>query len=117
MNELYWITRLEYIQILFVVLLIISVVAIVASWISLVTEDFEEDDPAWKIFKKAVPVALIASLGLIFVPSTKDMFLIYGIGGTVDFLKENPTAKQLPDKCIEALDKFMDEYMNEDNEK
>lgn len=117
MNELYWITRLEYIQVIFTVFLIISLVAIVASVLFLFCDDFEEDNPAWKILKKAIPVALISSLGLVFVPSTKDMFLIYGIGGTVDFLKDNPTAQQLPDKCIEALDKFMDEYMNEDNEK
>lgn len=117
MNELYWITRLEYIQILFTVLLIISVVAIFTSVFSLASEDFEEDHPAWKIIKKAIPVALIALLGLVFVPSTKDMLLIYGIGGTVDFLKENPTAQQLPDKCIDALDKFMDEYMDEENDK
>ena len=108
---------MEYIQGIFTVLLLISLLAIVVSVFFLFCDNFEGDNPAWKILKKAIPVAVIASLVLVFAPSTKDMLLIYGIGGTVDFLKDNPTAQQLPDKCIEALDKFMDEYMNEDNEK
>ena len=41
--------------------------------------------------------------------------MIYGIGGTIDYIKSNDTAKQIPDKCINALDKFIDEYVNEDN--
>ena len=117
MNELYWITRLEGIQILFAMILMVSLIAAVVSSITWAASDFEEDFPGKKILKKAIPVALIASLGLIFVPSTKDMLLIYGVGGTLDYLKENPTAQQLPDKCIEALDKFMDEYMDEENNK
>ena len=34
--------------------------------------------------------------------------MIYGIGGTIDYIKSNETAKQLPDKCIKALDKLVD---------
>ena len=34
-----------------------------------------------------------------------DALLIYGVGGTIDYVKSNKTAKQLPDKCIKALDK------------
>ena len=36
--------------------------------------------------------------------------LIYGVGGTVDYIKANPTAKKLPDKCINALDKWVDSW-------
>ena len=62
-------------------------------------------------------MASVAALGLVFVPSTKDMLIIYGVGGTLDYVKENNTANQIPDKCIKALDKFIDEYMNEENDK
>ena len=117
MAEMYWITRMEYIQILFAILLIIGIAFTIASVINLYSDDFEQDHPLWKFLKSGILMVLVAALGLVFVPSTKDMLLIYGIGGTVDFLKDNSTAQQLPDKCIEALDKFMDEYMNEDNEK
>lgn len=41
------------------------------------------------------------------------MYLIYGVGGTIDYLKDNETAKQLPDKVVIALDKYIDS-LNED---
>lgn len=44
----------------------------------------------------------------IIVPSTKQAYLIFGIGGTIDYLKDNETAKQLPDKAVIALDKWLD---------
>lgn len=56
-------------------------------------------------------------LGTIFVPTTKEALMIYGIGGTIDYLKENPTAKQLPDKCVNALDKWADSWVNEEDPK
>lgn len=42
--------------------------------------------------------------------------MIWGVGETIDYVKSNETAKQLPDKCIEALDKWV-EGLNEDNKK
>lgn len=58
----------------------------------------------------------ICLLGSCFIPSEKQMYAIYGIGGTIDYLKDNETAKQLPDKVIIALDKYID-CLNEDKEK
>ena len=31
------------------------------------------------------------------------------------YIKSNDTAKQLPDKCINALDKWVDSYVKEEN--
>lgn len=50
----------------------------------------------------------------IFIPTTNEALLIYGVGGTIDYIKSNNTAKQLPDKCVKALDKWV-ENLNEDN--
>lgn len=36
------------------------------------------------------------------------------IGGTIDYLKSNEKGTQLPDKCIDALDKFISEYTGDD---
>ena len=44
----------------------------------------------------------------IFIPTTNEALLIYGVGGTIDYIKSNDTAKQLPDKCIKALDKWVE---------
>ena len=57
-----------------------------------------------------IPILSISTVLLVLVPTTKQALLIYGVGGTVDYLKQNPTAKQIPDKCINALDKWVDSW-------
>lgn len=117
MTELYWVTRLDALQAFLIILFLISAAIAIVSFINWYTDDFDNECSHWKSFKIALPIAIISALGLVFVPSTKEMMIIYGIGGTVDYLKENDTAKQLPDKCIEALDKFVDEYIEQKQSK
>ena len=50
-------------------------------------------------------------IGNIFIPDKKTLYVIYDIGGTLDYLKENKTAKQIPDKAILALDKYLNEQL------
>lgn len=65
----------------------------------------------------SIPVSIIFSLLMIFVPTTKQGFLIYGLRSTVDYIKQNPTARQLPDKCVKALDKWVESWSIEKKEK
>ena len=58
-----------------------------------------------------LPIFIVFLLGTIFIPDTKTLYVIYGIGGTLDYLKENKTAKQIPDKAILALDKYLNEQL------
>lgn len=39
--------------------------------------------------------------------------LIFGIGGSIDYLKSNDVAKQLPDKCINAIDAWVSSLTTE----
>lgn len=52
----------------------------------------------------------------VFIPSTKNLLIIYGVGGTIDYVKENKVANKIPDKCIKALDKYLDDALKEDKE-
>lgn len=114
MTELYWMTRLDGLQALLIILFLISAAIAIFSFINWYSDDFDCETSHLKFFKIALPIAIISALGLVFVPSTKEMLIIYGVGGTLDYIKENDTAKRLPDKCIEALDKFMDEYIEKE---
>lgn len=67
-----------------------------------------------KVFKRSGMVLAISLMGVIVFPSKEDMLLIYGVGTTLDYIQENETAKQLPDKCIEALDAWV-ESLNDKN--
>jgi hypothetical protein len=45
---------------------------------------------------------------LILTPDTKDAMLIFGVGTTIDYVKQNDTLKQIPDKCVDALNVWVD---------
>lgn len=119
MNELYWITRLDGINTLLGLFLLISLIVFLFFFIGFlisggeVGDDFNNND--LRVLKTSFFSSALLSIAFVFTPSEKDMFMIYGIGGTIDYIKSNDTAKQIPDKCINALDKFIDEYVNEDN--
>ena len=34
--------------------------------------------------------------------------LIYGVGTTIDYVKQNNTLQQIPDQCINALDAWVE---------
>ena len=67
------------------------------------------------ILKKTVIPAIIVIMLSIFVPSKKEFLFIYGVGGTIDYIKENPTAKQLPDKFIKVMDNWADMQLKNDS--
>lgn len=117
MEEIYWITRLDYLQGLFIVLTLICGFLVPISCImKIASSDEEEVKIGTAIFKYSLPVLILSAIGICFVPSTKEMLLIYGVGGTVDYIKKNETIQQLPDKCIEALDLFIDDYIEEEKD-
>ena len=112
MEEIYWITRLDGIKFF---LFILSVMAAATILAILITTDTDEDNkkrPKGLLSISGI-IMIISIIAWLFTPSSRDMLLIYGVGGTVEYLKDNETAKQLPDKSIEALDKLLDEYLNE----
>lgn len=57
----------------------------------------------------------LSLLAATFVPTEKELFAIYGIGGTIDYIKSNETTKQLPDKVINALDAWIDKQTVDNN--
>jgi hypothetical protein len=79
-------------------------------------DDYFEEDTSISVKKwiyRAMWAALVCGLLIVFVPSKKDMALIYGVGGTIEYLKENDRAKELPDKVIDALSMWMDSLTEE----
>lgn len=132
MAELYWITRLTAINSVFVAILIIgailSVISLLAYTINKCEEisscegsAYEKENKKYKemsmnYFKYFFVAAFFGIIGTVFVPTTKQALMIWGIGGTIDYIKSNPTAKQIPDKCIKALDKWVDSLSNDSTE-
>lgn len=119
MNEIYWITRLDLISgwliVFAVVSAIVTFIAIIA-YINYSTdyEKYGEDEDkrlaefSSKLFKISFPCFFTFCVSSILTPTTNEAMLIYGIGTTIDYVKQNNTLQQIPDKCINALDAWVD---------
>ena len=66
--------------------------------------------------KVSYVIIAISLLILIFTPTTKEMYRIIGIGETINYLRQNEASKELPDKCIKALDLFLDKITGDNKE-
>lgn len=130
MNEVYWITKLDTIcnfltAVAVVCFMISTVTGIFAMFNRFEADDYEEGGKYYNChmqrfkmflsyFKRLIFVAIVACLINFFIPTTNEALMIYGVGGTIDYIKSNDTNKQLPNKCIKALDKWVDN-INEEN--
>ena len=117
MNELYWLTRLEYIQNFLVIVMSVSGIAMFISFMLWTMAEYSDEiRKALSWLRCAFATLVISSLIFVFVPSTKEAVLIWGVGSTIDYLQENETAKQLPDKCINALNDWVDSLSDPKND-
>ena len=117
MSEIYWISRLDYICNLFIALSIVFGVIAVTGGITLTVMDKSDNDypTILKTVKRSILILGFSLLGVIFLPDTKQAYMIWGLGGTIDYIKSNETVQKLPDKTVQCLDKFLDEYLNEED--
>ena len=130
MNEIYWITRLDVICGFLTLISVFSVIATVVLFFigflrigeadiypegSQTCEQHIETSKMYLYLAKRCAVAFFVSVFInLFIPTTNQALLIYGVGGTIDYIKSNDTAKQLPDKCVKALDKYLDNLNKEE---
>ena len=115
MSELYWLTRLESIEVLLVLGIVFGITLLVVGGMgSLIWADDEDVTRRFiKLFKAGLITLVISVILKIFIPTEKDAFLILGLGGTVDYLQNSEVAKELPDKCINALDAWVESFTEE----
>lgn len=57
-----------------------------------------------------IPSLLIALL----LPSSKQAAIIFTAGSTIEYVQNNEKIQELPDKAVDCLNKFIDDYLNGD---
>lgn len=111
MNELYWITVLGNVHNITIACMIIGFIVNAVVGIGMIGTCFENHEyfkRAVKLFKYT-SIAFIAATGLyIFIPSKSELYLIYGIGGTLDYLKTSKEAKKIPENALKAVNKWLE---------
>lgn len=60
-----------------------------------------------------IPSLLIA----LFLPNSKQAAIIFTAGSAIECVQNNEKIQELPDKAIDCLNKFIDDYLNEDEER
>lgn len=120
MSELYWLGVLGNLHACGEVVVFLSILVLLGFgiWTIAFGSDYEEP---FKMIKRKVKCSIYSLVFgatiCVFIPSTKSLLIIYGVGGTIDYLKENKDANKIPDKCIKALDKYLDDALKEDKNK
>lgn len=116
---MYWLTVVGNLYVVFIVLLALSVVGSIFGF--LIIDDISSKDKKDEHFKKlwytCGIVALLSALGLVFVPNTKQLYAIYGMGSVIDYVKSDDTVKQLPHRAIVAFEKYLDTTQGENTDK
>ena len=79
--------------------------------------DTPEDEPGVNHYKskmwKFIWSFLFTFLVFCFVPNKHTMYEIFGIGTVIDYVQSNENVKKIPDKCIEAVNLWLDEKMED----
>ena len=120
MIEIYWIEMLDGINFLLILTgVIILIVAAIMIATSFGGEDYdrryEDDLPLRKRGIKILFLSLILFIICALTPNTRQAYRIYGVSATINYLKNNGEAKQLPDKAAKVLSKWADDYLEEDS--
>lgn len=123
MNTLYWITVLGNLytlgRVLLIILLAVTCIIICGIGIyALVSFPFIEEDKirikkAFNIVKKLLLYSILPLLIVTFVPSTKQLYAIYGVGTVIDYTKSSKKVQKLPDNAVKALNVWL-ENVNKD---
>lgn len=120
MSELYWLNVFGNLHACGEVVVFLSILVLLCFGIWTITSGSDYEEP-FKMIKRKVKCSIYALVFgatiCVFIPSTKSLLIIYGVGGTIDYLKENKDANKIPDKCIKALDKYLDDALKEDKDK
>lgn len=120
MNELYWISVIGKLNTVFWVGVGASLtILFVASFVLFIDgpdSEYEYRKRMLKTCKRCTIIALICALCAIATPSTKELYLIYGAGTIVDYCKGDSKVKEIPDKAIDALNRYLNSIKEHEKE-
>ena len=127
-SKMYWFTRLSAITTALETILIISGIlagAALILWVIVYLSDPEyipdEEEGKERYLKFgsktlciSTIVFIIGLIGRAFIPTTSEALVIYGVGESVEYLHHNKDAVQIPEKALQALNKYLDDNLGSD---
>lgn len=88
MNEIYWITVLGNLSNMFVTVCVCFGLATAGIAVCAMLELYEEDrKPFYKWIRRCGIAFIVTYIMAVFTPSKRDLYVIYGIGGIIDYVQ------------------------------
>lgn len=113
MSTLYWITVIGKIYIIAQAALICFLTVSCITGIICAANNKEELPSLFKALRISCIATVISLLIVLFTPSTKELYAIYGVGTVIDYAKENKEVQKLPNNAVKALNVWL-ENVNKD---
>ena len=123
MIEIYWIDMLDGINLLLiltgVIILIVAAIMIATSFGGeYYDKKYEDDLSSRKSGIKLLFLSLILFIICALIPNTRQAYRIYGVSATINhYIKDNEEAKQSPKISNKVVNKWVDDYLEEDSVK
>ena len=113
---IYLITILDNLQCISMVLSLLGLFGTILTCLAcIIDEDERKDSLVIKLRKLSIIFLSVFAPIALFVPNSKQAAAIFAVGTTIEYVQNNEKIKELPDKAILCLDKFIDEYLKEEN--
>lgn len=110
MTDLILISILSNLATLFIIAcVILALVVLVFTCMAIDPDLSDEDDQKWAK-NKAIKFFIFWVICLVFatlLPNKKEVYMIYGFGSVIDYVDNNETAKELPDKVVNFVDSYL----------
>lgn len=118
-SQLYWLTRLDSFQGMFIAVAIISGIVLAVYWICkmvLLAQDGWEDSSLRSISRgKMVPLAIIFPIFVVIgmlIPTRNEAIFIIAGGKTIDFIKKDSSINRIPEQSTKLITDFMQKQID-----
>lgn len=120
-EKLYWLTRLDSLQVLFGLTIAVCVIIrlIYHSYYAM-EMNYENEEKQLAFIKKHKPLriitialAILAVLGLAFVPSRNEAILIMAGGKTLDYVQSDTSLSKIPAQTTRIVSEYLEQSLEE----
>lgn len=111
MSDLILISILSNLKTFFIIICIALVLIVIFLWGMAFDENLSENEAdSRKAKNKVAGLTILTVICLVLatlLPNKKEVYMIYGFGSVIDYVDNNETAKELPDKIVNIVDDYL----------
>ena len=119
-SSIYWLTRLDGINGLFMTLLVLGIILLFLYFMAMgISNDFDRDDmkdfsTRYKWSKRWFIIMIIfGGLGATFTPTTKEAIFIIAGGKTLDYVSKDTSLNKIPGQISTITSTWLEKKLNE----